>query len=171
MYADAFGVWNTVSRNDPLARCELSLETCPITQGNSGVGRQSARLRDPDFLPGETENADMDGVLFIMVWEEPQIFQIFAFPNIQKSHQPQGDGPLICGSPSCLFYYFLCLFLLTQFEETGENTHRQEENIRSTWSAEVNMLTTAPPQKTTPIKCLRAGKLDWLNLLQPFQHI
>lgn len=65
MYMDAFGVWNTVSRNDPLARCELSLETCPIMQGNSGVVRQSARLRDPDFLPRETENADMDGVFLI----------------------------------------------------------------------------------------------------------
>lgn len=169
MYTDAFGVWYTVSRNDPLARCELSLETCPIMQGNSGVVRQSARLRDPDFLPRETENADIDGVFLIMIWEEPQIFQIFAFPNIQKSHQ--WDGPLICGSPSCLFYYFFCLFLLTQFEETGENTHRQEENIRSTWSPEVNMLTTAPPQKTTRIKCLQAGQLDWLNPLQPFEYI
>lgn len=107
MYTDAFGVWNTVSRNDPLARCELSLKMRP------------ARLPDPDLLPRnveeKTKKANIDAVFLVMVWEEPQIFQIFAqsFPNIQMCHQSQGEGPLVCGSPPC---------------------HRHEENIHSTWS-------------------------------------
>lgn len=89
MYADASGVWNTLSRNDPLVRWELSPKTRPVMQGNLGVVHQSARLRDPDFLPRngdrkKTENAEIDGVLLITGWEEPQIFQIFAqsFANI-----------------------------------------------------------------------------------------
>lgn len=89
MYADASGVWNTLSRNDPLARWELSPKTRPVMQGNLGVVRQSARLRDPDFLPRngdrkKTTNAEIGGVLLITGWEEPQISQIFAqsFANI-----------------------------------------------------------------------------------------
>lgn len=66
MYTDAFGVWNTVSRNDPLARWELSLKMRP------------ARLPDPDLLPRnvekKTKKANINAVFLVMVWEEPQIF-------------------------------------------------------------------------------------------------
>lgn len=67
MHTDAFGVWSTVSRNDPLARCELSRKTRRASE--LGCCRPVRRATDSPEM-GKNENGDMDGVFLIMVLGE-----------------------------------------------------------------------------------------------------